>query len=96
MPAALALIRNMFHDPAQRTMAISVSITSILAGAAVGPVIGGALLEFFWWGSVFLIGIPVMVLLLAAGPCCCPSTATRTLAGWTCPARRWHWPRCSG
>ncbi len=71
-PSTLALIRNMFHDPAQRTVAISAWFTSFLAGAALGPVVGGALLEFFWWGSAFLIGVPVMVLLLVVGPVLLP------------------------
>jgi MFS transporter, DHA2 family, multidrug resistance protein len=67
-PSALALIRNMFHDHQQRTVAISAWFMSFLAGAAIGPLVGGAVLEFFWWGSAFLIGVPVMVLLLVAGP----------------------------
>jgi len=71
-PSTLSLIRNMFHDPAQRTVAISVWIMSYSAGAAIGPLIGGVLLEHFWWGSVFLINVPVMVLLLALGPILLP------------------------
>jgi DHA2 family multidrug resistance protein-like MFS transporter len=67
-PSTLSLIRNMFHDDRQRTFAIGVWITSFSAGAALGPVLGGVLLEFFWWGSVFLLGVPVMALLLVVGP----------------------------
>lgn len=67
-PSTLSLIRNMFLDPAQRTVAIGVWISSYSAGAVIGPVLGGVLLQFFPWGSVFLIGVPVMVLLLALGP----------------------------
>jgi DHA2 family multidrug resistance protein-like MFS transporter len=67
-PSTLSLIRNMFHDPQQRTVAIGVWITSYSVGAAIGPVLGGVLLEFFWWGSVFLLAVPVMVLLLILGP----------------------------
>jgi DHA2 family multidrug resistance protein-like MFS transporter len=67
-PSTLSLIRNMFLDPRQRTVAISVWVMSYSAGAAIGPVIGGVLLEYFWWGSVFLINVPVMLLLLALGP----------------------------
>jgi DHA2 family multidrug resistance protein-like MFS transporter len=67
-PSTLSLIRNMFHDPDQRTFAIGVWATSYSVGAALGPLLGGLLLEHFWWGSVFLIGVPVMLLLLAVGP----------------------------
>src|SRR5688572_12230357 len=67
-PSTLSLIRNMFLDAQQRTVAISVWITSYSVGGAIGPVIGGVVLEYFWWGSVFLIAVPVMVLLLIVGP----------------------------
>ena len=67
-PSTLSLIRNMFHDPHQRTFAIGVWVTSYSIGGAVGPLLGGVLLQYFWWGSVFLLGVPVMVLLLAVGP----------------------------
>src|SRR4051794_7772942 len=67
-PSTLSLIRVMFRDPQQRTVAIGAWITSYSLGAAIGPLAGGALLELFWWGSVFLIGLPVMALLLVIGP----------------------------
>lgn len=67
-PSTLSLLRSMFLDPKQRTFAIGVWIASFSAGGAIGPLIGGILLQFFWWGSVFLINLPVMVLLLAVGP----------------------------
>jgi MFS transporter, DHA2 family, multidrug resistance protein len=67
-PSTLSLIRSMFEDPQQRTFAIGVWITSFSVGAAIGPLIGGLLLEQFWWGSVFLPALPVMGLLLIVGP----------------------------
>src|SRR5688500_15125266 len=66
-PSTLSLIRNMFLDPRQRTVAIGVWVTSYSIGGAIGPLLGGILLEYFWWGSVFLIGVPVMCLLLVVG-----------------------------
>lgn len=67
-PSTLSLIRNMFHDPRQRTTAISIWIISFSVGGAIGPVVGGAILEYFWWGAVFLISVPIMILLLVVGP----------------------------
>jgi DHA2 family multidrug resistance protein-like MFS transporter len=67
-PSTLSLIRNMFLDPQQRTTAIAVWITSFSVGAAIGPLLGGLVLEFFWWGAAFLIAVPVMLLLLTLGP----------------------------
>ena len=71
-PSTLSLIRNMFLDPAQRTFAIGVWISSFSVGGALGPVIGGILLEYYWWGSVFLLNVPIMLLLLAIGPLLLP------------------------
>jgi DHA2 family multidrug resistance protein-like MFS transporter len=71
-PSTLSLIRNMFTDPRQRTVAVSVWITSFSVGGAIGPLLGGVLLEWFWWGSVFLLAVPVMALLLVLGPLLLP------------------------
>jgi len=71
-PSTLSLIRNMFLDPRQRTLAIGIWVTSFSLGAALGPALGGLLLHFFWWGSVFLIAVPVMALLLVVGPILLP------------------------
>ena len=67
-PSTLSLIRNMFVDPKQRTIAISMWITSYSVGGAIGPLLGGVVLEHFRWGAVFLISVPVMLLLLLLGP----------------------------
>lgn len=67
-PSTLSLIATMFSDPAQRTRAIGLWITSFSVGGAVGPVLGGLVIERFWWGASFLLAVPVMVLLLVLGP----------------------------
>ena len=72
MPSTLALIRNMFHDPAQRGKAIAVWSAVMMGGVTLGPVISGILLEHFWWGSVFLINLPAMVLLIVLAPALLP------------------------
>jgi len=68
MPSTLALIRNMFHDPAQRRKAIGMWTGGAMSGVMFGPVISGVLLDHFWWGSVFLINLPFMALLLVLAP----------------------------
>ncbi|GAA2834560.1 MFS transporter [Kitasatospora sp. CM 4170] len=72
MPSTLALIRNMFHDPKQRQAALGAWGGALTAGASLGPVAGGLLLDHFWWGSVFLLAVPVMVLVLVAAPVLLP------------------------
>jgi MFS transporter, DHA2 family, multidrug resistance protein len=67
-PSSLALITSMFKDERQRATAIGIWISCFAAGAAIGPLVGGALLERFWWGSVFLPNVAAMALLLAVGP----------------------------
>jgi MFS transporter, DHA2 family, multidrug resistance protein len=71
-PSTLSLIRSMFPDPGQRRIAVGVWISSFSAGGAAGPLIGGLLLEWFWWGSVFLLAVPIMALLLVLGPLLLP------------------------
>jgi DHA2 family multidrug resistance protein-like MFS transporter len=71
-PSTLSLITVMFTDEKERTFAISMWIASFSVGAIIGPVVGGFLIEYFWWGSAFLIAVPPMLLLLAIGPILLP------------------------
>ena len=71
-PSTLSLIRNMFLDPRQRSIAIGAWIASFSAGGALGPLLGGVVLAHFWWGAVFLLAVPVMALLLVLGPLLLP------------------------
>ena len=80
-PSTLSLIRTMFLDPRQRTVAIGWWITSYSVGAAIGPLLGGLVLEVFWWGAVFLLAVPVMALLVVLGPRLLPEYRDPA-AGW--------------
>ncbi|ACQ81648.1 major facilitator superfamily MFS_1 [Beutenbergia cavernae DSM 12333] len=68
MPSTLALLRSTFLDAGQRRLAIAVWAAAFSGGSALGPVVGGWLLEHFWWGSVFLINVPVLAVLLVTAP----------------------------
>lgn len=74
MPSTLALLRNLFLDDGQRRLAIAVWASGFSAGTALGPIVGGWLLEHFWWGSIFLINVPVLLVLLAAAPALLPES----------------------
>ena len=74
MPMTLALIRNMFRDTKQMATAVGLWSMAMMAGISLGPAVGGLLLNSFWWGSVFLIAVPVMVVLLALGPALLPES----------------------
>lgn len=82
MPATLALIRITFTDERERNTAIGVWGSVAVIGAALGPVIGGLLLEYFWWGSVFLINVPIVIAALVATIAVAPPNMPN-------PARRW-------
>ncbi len=75
MPASMALIGVIYHDQARRTSAMGVYLTCFLLGMATAPFVGGLLLAHFWWGSAFLLGVPVMVLTLLTGPHLLPELA---------------------
>ena len=67
MPSTLALMRSTFTDDAERSFAVGVWSAMGAAGAAAGPLFGGILLQHFWWGSVFLVNVPIMALVLIIG-----------------------------
>ncbi|WP_328870104.1 MFS transporter [Streptomyces sp. NBC_00287] len=86
MPATLALIRNLFHDPRERSLAVGIWGATASAGTAVGPIVGGFLLEHFWWGSVFLINLPVMAVLVVVGIKMLPESRNPNPGPWDLPS----------
>ena len=72
MPSTLGLVRNMFHDDRQRGTAVAIWTSAMAGGVALGPVLSGLLLDHFWWGSVFLINTPAMLMLLVLAPVLVP------------------------
>ncbi|MEU8818670.1 MFS transporter [Actinoplanes sp. NPDC048796] len=85
MPSTLALIRAMFHDPRQRGIALGVWSASFSLGGVMSPLAGGFLLSHFWWGSVFVIAVPVTVLLLVLGPVLLPESRDPSARGFDFP-----------
>ncbi|HYP87668.1 MAG TPA: MFS transporter, partial [Polyangiaceae bacterium] len=73
-PSTLGLIRNLFDDGRERTFAVGIWTTSYSVGAGLGPLAGGVVLERFWWGSAFLIGAPIVALVLLLGPWLLPES----------------------
>ncbi|MFJ7106364.1 MFS transporter [Pseudomonas sp. NPDC098740] len=74
MPSTLALIRSVFLDREERRVAVAIWATTLTVGSALGPLVGGVLLEFFSWGAIFLLAIPVLVPLLVLGPVLLPES----------------------
>jgi DHA2 family multidrug resistance protein-like MFS transporter len=77
-PSTLSMVSNLFPHPDDRRKAIGLWIASFSSGGALGPLVGGLLLQYFWWGSVFLINLPVMALLLVLGPKLLPEARDRS------------------
>ncbi|MCH1866061.1 MFS transporter [Nocardioides sp. CFH 31398] len=67
MPSTLSMIRTLFADPRERATALGVWGAMAAVGGALGPIVGGALLEFFDWHAAFLVNVPVMAVALVAG-----------------------------
>ena len=86
MPSTLSLIRNLFPDERERAKAIGIWGAAATAGAAAGPLVGGLVLEHFWWGAVFLINIPLVVLLLVLGRQLLPESRDPNPGVWDLPS----------
>jgi DHA2 family multidrug resistance protein-like MFS transporter len=86
LPSSLALISSLFPDTRERAAAIGVWTAFFAGGSAVGPILGGLLLHHFWWGSVFLINIPVLLILLAFGPFLLPEHRSGVLGPLDIPS----------
>ncbi|MEV6060276.1 MFS transporter [Nocardia asteroides] len=86
LPSSLALISSLFPDVRERATAIGIWTAFFAGGSAVGPIIGGVLLHHFWWGSVFLINIPVLAILLLFGPFLLPEHRSAALGPLDLPS----------
>ncbi|MFH9404560.1 MFS transporter [Streptomyces sp. NPDC017638] len=82
MPATLSILRQVFPDRRERALAIGVWSAVAAVGAAVGPLLGGFLLEHFWWGSVFLVNIPLMLISLPVGRMLLPESRGTADGPW--------------
>jgi DHA2 family multidrug resistance protein-like MFS transporter len=82
MPATLSILRQVFPDRRERALAIGVWSAVAAVGAAVGPLLGGFLLEHFWWGSVFLVNIPLMLVSLPIGRLLLPESTGDGKGPW--------------
>ena len=83
MPATLSMIRIAFSDKAERALALGIWSAVSSGGAALGPVLGGVLLEYFWWGSVFLVNVPVVAAALLAGRFFLPADSGNRRQPWS-------------
>ncbi|MFD5715333.1 MFS transporter [Streptomyces pharetrae] len=82
MPATLSILRQVFPDRRERALAIGIWSAVAAVGAAVGPLLGGFLLEHFWWGSVFLVNIPLMLVSLPVGRLLLPESKGDRKGPW--------------
>ena len=89
MPATLSLLISVFTDPRERAMAIGIWAATAGLGVALGPVVGGVLLDHFWWGSIFIVNVPLCVVAIGLGRAAGPRVARPgTRAASTGRARR--------
>ena len=86
MPATLSIINDLFRDPRERSRAIGLWAGTSGIGIAIGPIAGGLLLAHFWWGSVFFVNVPIVVVGLVGASCSYRTRRTRTPSGPTRPA----------
>ncbi|GAA2037665.1 MFS transporter [Yaniella flava] len=89
MPASLALVRITFTNVRERNLAIALWMSVAVVGAATGPVLGGLLLEFFWWGSVFLVNVPVVIITLIATLLVAPPNIANPKKHWDLISSVW-------
>lgn len=82
MPATLVLIRLTFHDEVERNTTIGIWASVAVVGVAAGPTVGGLLLEHFWWGAVFLINVPIVLIALVATRLLAPPNITNPDKHW--------------
>ena len=99
IPASLSIINDVFRDPAERARAIGAWAGTIGLGIAIGPIAGGLLLARFWWGSIFLVNVPIVSSAFAGALLLVPDSknpaADRPIPPGRC-CRSPAWACCSG
>ncbi|MDK8624920.1 MFS transporter [Corynebacterium appendicis] len=89
LPATLAIIRITFDDERERNIAIAVWSSVSIGGIAFGPLVGGLLLEWFWWGSVFLINVPIVIVTFILTAIFAPKAAEESAVPWDLVSSIW-------
>ncbi|WP_270618494.1 MFS transporter [Micrococcus luteus] len=89
LPATLAIIRMTFDDERERNIAIAVWSSVSIGGIAFGPLVGGLLLEWFWWGSVFLINVPIVIVTFILTAIFAPQAAEESAVPWDLVSSIW-------
>ena len=82
LPMAMSVIPVMFREE-ERQRAIAVMASTIFVSYPIGPIVGGLLLDHFWWGSVFLINVPIVAIALVAVAFLMPESRARRGRAWT-------------
>ncbi|MQY13172.1 Antiseptic resistance protein [Streptomyces sp. RB5] len=82
MPATLSILRHVFPDRRERALAIGIWSATAAVGAAIGPLLGGFLVEHYWWGSVFLVNIPLMIVAVPVGRWLLPESVEGRSGPW--------------
>ncbi len=86
MPSTMSIVRDVFRDRGERVRAVGIWSATLAVGAAIGPLVGGFLVEHFWWGSVFLVNVPVLAIVLPLALRILPESRALKPPPWDLPS----------